>query len=165
MSAYKSALAIVASVLFVSCDEPPKPQIADADRQYFDDVGGIIYPLEARFEHIKVLVGHAEPANPRWLDALAKDADDLDTFAARISQLQPPDSLTDYNQRLLTVATELGHAAESLRASIKYARSGNTKAAISQIQQAGTAMVAIGQIITELTERTRKIETETANVP
>ena len=77
MSTYKSALAIFASLLFVSCDQQPHSQIADADRHYFDDVRGIIHSLEARFEHIKALTGRAEPTNPSWSDALAKDADEI----------------------------------------------------------------------------------------
>ena len=165
MNSIKSALAIVALLFFISCDEQPKPQISNADRQYFNDVRVIIHSLEASFEHIKALTAHADAANPRWIEALVKDADDLDTIAARLTHLQPPGSLTDYNQRLLAVASELRHAAESLRASIKYFESGNTKAAVAQIQQTGTAMVAIRQIVTELTDRTHKLETGTAIAP
>src|SRR5436305_1767221 len=141
MEKYKVILAVVTCVLITSCDQRRESNIGDAERQYFGQVGGVIHSLEGRFEHIKALLGQADATNPNWLGALAKDADELDGFAARLSQLQPPDSLKDYHQQLLTVAPELEHAAESLRDSIKYIRSGDTKAAVSAIGQGGSAMV------------------------
>jgi hypothetical protein len=156
MEKYKLIFAAVACVLIASCDQRRDSNIGDAELQYFGQVNGIFQPLEARFEHMKALLGHADPTNPNWLDGLAKDVDEVDGSAARLSQLQPPDSLKDYHQQVLLVATELEHAAENLRDSIKYIRSGDTKTAVSAIRQAGTAMVAIGKIVTELTERMQK---------
>jgi hypothetical protein len=165
MNAYKLILPIVSCVFIASCDRQPESKIGDDERQYFNQVQGIIHPLLARFEHIKALMGNAGNAQPtnRWLDDLAQDADDLDNLRAALIRLQPPASLADYNQRLLAVATELGQAADGLHASIKYIRSGDMKAAASQLQQMQAPMIAIGKIIRELDQRTRTMEGSTNN--
>ena len=91
------------------------------------------------------------------------DAGEVDDLAAQISQLQAPDTLKDYHQRLLELATELGHASKNLRGGITFIKNGDTKAAISAINEAASAMITIGSIIVDLDQRTRTIESTESN--
>jgi hypothetical protein len=165
MSSFRPFALVLLAFLISGCGRQSVSDIADDQSRYFNHVDSIINSLTTRFEHLEALLGHIDVTNPQWLDAIIMDADEVDNLAAQISQLQAPDTLKDYHQRLLELATELGHASKNLRGGTTFIKNGDGNAAIAAINEASKAMITVKSIVVDLDQRIRTMESTESNPP